>query len=100
MSKRRRRSRPPSSTWSAISSPSPSSSPPLEDDEWYAINEILDERKKHGRLEYLVDWEGIDPNTGKPYCQSWVSLPFCLGRRIPAYSHTCRYLPAKSPLTL
>lgn len=79
MSKRRRRSKPPSPTWSSISSPSPPSpspSPPSDDDEWFAIKEILDERRLRGRLEYLVDWEGTDRNTGRPYSQSWVSRSF------------------------
>ena len=72
MSKRRRTPNPLSSTWSTSPSPSPSPSPPPEDDEWYAIKEILGERRKHGDLEYLVDWEGNDPKTGDPYCRSWV----------------------------
>lgn len=67
MSKRRRRPSPPP-PWSTASP-----SPPSDDGDWHAISEILDERRKHGRLEYLVDWEGKDPRTGEPYDQSWVS---------------------------
>lgn len=67
MSKRRRRPSPPP-PWSTASP-----SPPSDDGDWHAISEILDERRKHGRLEYLVDWEGKDPRTGERYDQSWVS---------------------------
>lgn len=77
MSKRRRSSRPPTSTQTTIPS-SPSPSPPSEDEEWYAIKQILDERRKRGRLEYLVDWEGTDRNTGRPYPQSWVGWAISL----------------------
>ena len=36
----------------------------------YEIKDILDE--KGGK--YRIDWEGIDPNTGKRYKPTWVSL--------------------------
>lgn len=66
MSKRRRGSNPPPSRSTA--SPSPLS----DDGDWFAISEILDERRIDGRLEYLVDWEGKDPRTGERHKQSWV----------------------------
>ena len=67
MSKRRRRPSPPPSRSTA------SPSPPSDDRDWFAISEILDERRRHGRLEYLVDWEGKDTRTGERYDRSWVS---------------------------
>ncbi|WVQ99244.1 hypothetical protein IAU59_006376 [Kwoniella sp. CBS 9459] len=46
---------------------------PAEDDEdnlWSAI-EILDERGKPKSGEYLVQWDGIDKSTGKPWKPTW-----------------------------
>ena len=33
----------------------------LEEGPVYAIQEILDSRRRRGRLEYLIDWEGYGP---------------------------------------
>jgi hypothetical protein len=41
-------------------------------DELYSVRQILDEKTEDGRLFYLIDWEGIDPKTGRPYPPSWV----------------------------
>lgn len=41
------------------------------DDDWHAVR-ILDEGfGKKGRLEYLVEWDGVDPATGERYAASW-----------------------------
>ncbi|KAL0147095.1 hypothetical protein M9458_057619, partial [Cirrhinus mrigala] len=39
----------------------------LEEGPIYSINEILQSRRRDGRLEYLVDWEGYGPEE-----RSWV----------------------------
>ncbi|KEY69880.1 hypothetical protein S7711_06436, partial [Stachybotrys chartarum IBT 7711] len=41
-----------------------------EEEVWYHIKGILQERKRRGRTEYLVDWEP-DEKTGKPYDPTW-----------------------------
>ncbi|UNI18907.1 hypothetical protein JDV02_005142 [Purpureocillium takamizusanense] len=42
-----------------------------EDDAWYTIRGIIDERKVKGRrIEYLVDWDD-NPETGEAYPPSW-----------------------------
>ena len=39
---------------------------------YYKAKEILGEKKTRGVTQYLVDWEGKDPETGKAYNPSWV----------------------------
>lgn len=42
-----------------------------EEDGWYTVRGILDERKLKGKAEYLVDWDD-NPVTGESYPSSWV----------------------------
>ena len=43
---------------------------------WFAIKDIIGEKKlKKGKVYYLVQWEGIDPDTGEAYEPTWVCLP-------------------------
>ena len=45
------------------------------DDRYWSIKYIVAERKTGGSLEYLVDWDGIDEDTGLPYGEadrSWI----------------------------
>lgn len=39
---------------------------------YYDIQGILKERKKNGRVKYLIAWAGQDPKTGQPYPPTWV----------------------------
>ncbi|KAG1925616.1 retrotransposable element [Pimephales promelas] len=41
--------------------------PPIEPESIYLIKEILDSRRRGGKLEYLIDWEGYGPEE-----RSWV----------------------------
>ncbi|KAI1214629.1 uncharacterized protein F4807DRAFT_455083 [Annulohypoxylon truncatum] len=38
--------------------------------DWFAIRGIIDEKVEHGKIYYLVDWEGTD-NNGQPHIPSW-----------------------------
>jgi hypothetical protein len=42
---------------------------PREDDELWDVTDIIDEK----RGQYLVNWAGVDPATGKPWKPSWVA---------------------------
>ncbi|KAI1367564.1 hypothetical protein F5Y08DRAFT_58770 [Xylaria arbuscula] len=66
---------------SASPSPNPSSisrskpkqrqrPPPKLGNGWYAIRDIIEEKAERGRIRYLIDWEGSDPN-GQPYEPTW-----------------------------
>ncbi|OPB40153.1 hypothetical protein A0O28_0002320 [Trichoderma guizhouense] len=43
-----------------------------QDEGWYTIRRILDERTVKGRVEYLVDWDD-NTVTGQPYDPTWSS---------------------------
>lgn len=53
------------------------------DPEYWEIRGILQERKKKGQLQYLVNWSGQDPETGRAYEPTWV-IPPSFPRRICA----------------
>lgn len=42
-----------------------------DEEGWYTIRAILDERLVKGRVEYLVDWDD-NKETGKTYLPTWV----------------------------
>ncbi len=48
----------------------------LEDGAFYEVRTILDSRRRGGRLEYLVDWRGMDRRRGHgfPETTSWIQL--------------------------
>ncbi|WVQ77216.1 hypothetical protein IAR50_006899 [Cryptococcus sp. DSM 104548] len=52
---------------------------PTEDDvdELYDAIRILDERVKKGKGEYLVEWAGIDPDTGETWLPEWTAKTSC-----------------------
>ncbi|KAI0205428.1 hypothetical protein F4808DRAFT_456415 [Astrocystis sublimbata] len=39
-------------------------------DGWFHVRDIVDEKTERGRILYLIDWEGTDPN-GRPYAPTW-----------------------------
>ncbi|KAI1469751.1 uncharacterized protein F4812DRAFT_457152 [Daldinia caldariorum] len=41
------------------------------ENDWFEIQDIIDEKLERGKLYYLVDWKGTD-ETGKPHEPSWV----------------------------
>ncbi len=50
------------------------------DEVYHIIKDILDENEN----QYLIDWEGLDPKTGRSYKPSWVSAIF--------YSEECAHM--------
>jgi hypothetical protein len=65
--------------------PEPSSSNHAE--EWYEIKRIIAERKVRGTVEYKVEWEGLDPETDRPWAPTWVSampIVVCLATGQPS----------------
>ncbi|OCF36681.1 hypothetical protein I316_01277 [Kwoniella heveanensis BCC8398] len=78
---KRRSIRAPSSSSSSVKEEEPPQTQfvPEEDDEdnlWSAI-EILDERGKPGKGEYLVKWAGVDRSTGEPWEPTWEPKQNC-----------------------
>ena len=51
----------------------------LEEGPVYAIREILDSRRRRGRLEYLIDWEGYGPEE-----RAWVPRDDIMDPAFPA----------------
>lgn len=50
---------------------------------YYKVRQILGEKQVRGGTQYLVDWEGEDPDSGKAYDPTWVSsnMVSCLPMR-------------------
>lgn len=67
---RKRPKRKSRTTITPASSPQAESSTSDSDKLWPA-RRIVEEKKEKRRLLYLIDWEGINPKTGKDYERSW-----------------------------
>ena len=55
-----------------------------DDEVLWKVIEITAENKKN----YKVRWEGIDPDTGKPWAQSWVSKHDCTDDLVVAWKRS------------
>ncbi|KAI0124143.1 hypothetical protein BJ170DRAFT_598466 [Xylariales sp. AK1849] len=51
--------------------PTQNPKPAAEEDEYFSVKKILDETVRQGRTEYLLDWEGVDRSTGRPFKPTW-----------------------------
>lgn len=49
----------------------------VEGETLYDVEDILDERTSRGVGQYLVQWEGIDPATGKAWDPTWEPKTSC-----------------------
>jgi hypothetical protein len=45
---------------------------PQSNQEEFILRDILQEELRQGKLYYLIDWEGIDPVTGRGFEHTWV----------------------------
>jgi len=53
---------------------------------YYKAKKILGEKKVQGNIQYLVDWEGLDPDTDRPYDPTWVSSKTYFDAPLPCIS--------------
>lgn len=62
-------------------------------EKWYIIRDILQERRRGGQIEYLIDWED-DTKTGEQYPPTWVRplAPLFVGCIINSQRHRVRTL--------
>jgi hypothetical protein len=65
---------------------------------WSSIKDILDERRRNGRLEYLVEWEN-DPDTGESFPTEWVGIPLIEVLHSNRLLTCCRNIPRTSRWT-
>jgi len=45
---------------------------PADNNEFWAVKRIVEQKKKNGKIYYLIDWED-HPRTGEVFKNSWVS---------------------------
>jgi hypothetical protein len=55
----------------ATASP-PSAGSPGEADDFWAVKDIKNEKIERGRVLYLIEWEGTNPDTGRAWEPTWV----------------------------
>ncbi|KAI1414569.1 hypothetical protein F5Y13DRAFT_178831 [Hypoxylon sp. FL1857] len=63
------------------------------EDDWFAIKDIIGEKKRRGKAYYLVDWEGTDKN-GHPHAPSWEPEENVTATAIDAWRRSTKNQPA------
>ncbi|KAI0833031.1 hypothetical protein F5Y06DRAFT_301294 [Hypoxylon sp. FL0890] len=69
---------------------------PEDDDGWFAIRDIIDEKLRRGKRYYLVDWEGTDKN-GHPHKPSWEPEKNVTAAAIDAWRQSIKNRPQSAP---
>ncbi|KAK3325361.1 hypothetical protein B0H66DRAFT_615857 [Apodospora peruviana] len=57
-----------------------------DQEKFWSILDVIDERRCNGKLEYLAKWKDIDPATGKRYEPSWVTKDSPNAKAIAAWN--------------